>query len=167
MSEFEPRPISRDAIPAALEKAERYRLLNEPHEAISICRDVLRAHPDHQVALVTLILALSDRFGRATSADPDEARTLAARLEDDYRRAYYTGIVCERRAKALLRGSVPGAASTAHDWLRMAMEWYEKAEPLRPEGNDDPILRWNACVRLMRDRELGPRPEDAYEQPIE
>lgn len=167
MSEFEPRSISPDAIPAALEKAERYRLLNEPSEAVSICRDILRADPDHQRALVTLILALSDRFGRHAGAEPDEARSLARRLEDEYERAYYTGIVCERRAKALLRGRVRGADSTAHDWLRMAMRWYEEAEPLRPEGNDDPILRWNACARLLRDRELGPRPEDAIEQPIE
>ena len=34
---FELKPLSREAIPRALEKAERYRLLNEPAEAESIC----------------------------------------------------------------------------------------------------------------------------------
>ena len=39
---FELKPLSREAIPAALEKAMRYRLLNEPGAAESICHDVLR-----------------------------------------------------------------------------------------------------------------------------
>ena len=47
------------------------------------------------------------------------------------------------------------------------MAAYEQAEALRPTGNDDAILRWNACARLLRDRELGPRPEDLLEHPIE
>ena len=38
-------------MPAALEKALRYRLLNEPVEAESICRDVLEVDPDNQAAL--------------------------------------------------------------------------------------------------------------------
>ena len=38
---FELERISIDAVPAALEKAERYRLLNEPLMAESICLDVL------------------------------------------------------------------------------------------------------------------------------
>ena len=43
-------PISPDAVPAALEKAEHYRLLNEPEEAESICVDVLEVEPDDQQA---------------------------------------------------------------------------------------------------------------------
>ena len=50
------KPISTAAVPAALEKALRYRLLNEPAEAESICRDVLLADPGNQEALVTLVL---------------------------------------------------------------------------------------------------------------
>ena len=42
---FDLKPLSKDAIPAALAKAERYRLLNEPGEAESICLDVLRIDP--------------------------------------------------------------------------------------------------------------------------
>ena len=45
-----------------LEKALRYRLLNEPLEAESICLDVLQAEPANQEALVTLVLARTDLF---------------------------------------------------------------------------------------------------------
>ena len=65
---FEPKPISRDAIPAALAKAERYRLLNEPGEAESICLDILQIEPANQEAIVTLLLHL--RVGNV--ADPRE-----------------------------------------------------------------------------------------------
>jgi len=44
--------LHKDAIPAALEKAERYRLLNEPGEAESICLDILAVDPDNQRALI-------------------------------------------------------------------------------------------------------------------
>jgi hypothetical protein len=33
--------------------------------------------------------------------------------------------------------------------LTQAMKNFEQAEGLRPAGNDDSILRYNACVRLM------------------
>jgi hypothetical protein len=43
----------------------------------------------------------------------------------------------------------------AHDWLQEAMRLYERAETMRPSGNDDAILRWNACARvLMRNPHL-------------
>jgi hypothetical protein len=29
------------------------------------------------------------------------------------------------------------------------MSWYEKAEAQRPAGNDEAILRWNTCARLL------------------
>ena len=48
---FELKLLSTGAIPAALAQAERYRLLNEPGEAESICLDVLRVDPEHQDAL--------------------------------------------------------------------------------------------------------------------
>ena len=65
---FELKPLSTEAIPAALEKAERYRLLNEPGEAESICLDVLKADPENQQALITLV-ARGDRsfWQRATA----------------------------------------------------------------------------------------------------
>ena len=45
---FEFKRITPEAVPAALSKAERYRLLNEPREAESICRDVLLVDPENQ-----------------------------------------------------------------------------------------------------------------------
>lgn len=159
------KPISSEAIPHALEKVERYRLLNEPAEAESICRDVLRAEPGNQRALVMLLLTLTDQFGRGVGVN--EARTVLERIEGDYEQAYYSGIISERQGKALLRTGTPGSESAAHHWIQEAMAAYERAEALRPPGNDDAILRWNACTRLLRDRELGPRPEDLLEHPIE
>ena len=164
MTDF--KPISRDAIPHALEKVERYRLLNEPAEAESICRDVLRADPGNARALVMLLLTLTDQFGSGR-AGVNEAREIVARLEGDYERAYYEGIVCERQGKALLRDRAPGSESGTYGWIQEAMRAYERAEAIRPAGNDDAILRWNACARILRDHRLGPRSEDKIEQPIE
>lgn len=153
---FELKPISPDAIPAALVKAERYRFLNEPREAESICRDILRIDPKHQGAVVTLLLAVTDQFGRGFELTLKDARAVLPHLRDEYDRGYYAGVICERWAKALLARGVPG-----YDWFREAMVWYEKAEPLSPEGNDDAILRWNTCARIiMRHDQLRPKPDE-------
>lgn len=163
---FELKPISPDAISEALAKVERYRLLNEPWQAESICHDVLRIDPENQHALVMLLLTLTDQFGKGIK--PSAARELLPRLAGDYERAYYAGIVAERWAEALLRQGSPGAGFTAYQSLREAMEQYERAEALRPSGNDDAILRWNTCARiLMRNRELRPRGEEAFEPAFE
>jgi hypothetical protein len=82
-------------------------------------------------------------------------------LQGEYERAYYAGIICERKARALLKQGLPGAAFTAYDWLREAMNWYEQAEAIRPPGNDDATLRWNACARTIRDRRLVPQSEES------
>jgi len=39
------KPLEKLAIPAAIEKAKHYRLLNESSAAESICRDILRVEP--------------------------------------------------------------------------------------------------------------------------
>lgn len=163
---FEPKPISREAVPAALQKAERYRLLNDPLAAESICQDALGADPDNQQAVVTFILALTDQFAAGHAAELEHrARELLPRIRDEYRRAYYEGVVWERRAKAYLRGGTPGAGEAAYDWLRRAMELYERAEALRPAGNDEAILRWNTCARILAhdEQHLRPRMEERYE----
>ena len=154
--EFELKAVSPEAVARALAKAERYRLLNEPGEAESICRDVLQVEPDNQEALTTLLLALTEQFHDDASMAGDTFATVG-RLRDEYERAYYTGIIAERRAKARLRHGAPGCGPQAYEWLRDAMTWYEKAEAIRPAGNDDARLRWNACARLiMRNRHLVP-----------
>ena len=146
---MELKPISREGIPAAIQKAERYRLLNDSSAAESICLDVLEVDPEHQQALVILILAISDQFVDELSEGVQRARAMLPRLRDEYKRAYYAGIICERRAKAQLHHGTLGSAAVATDWFREALSWYEKAEAMRPAGNDESILRWNTCVRML------------------
>jgi hypothetical protein len=153
------KPIHKEAIPRSLDKAELYRLLNEPEQAESICRDILRIDAENQTALITLVLALTDQFDKGLPVD--RAREYLSRLHGEYERAYYAGIICERKGRAVLHQALPGAEFAAYDWLRDAMSWYEKAESLRPPGNDDATLRWNACVRTIRDRNLVPRSEES------
>jgi hypothetical protein len=162
------KPLSAAAVPAALDKAKHYRLLNEPAQAESICRDVLALDPGNQDAQVTLVLALTDQFDGGLSEALPAARDAAARLLDAYRRAYYSGIVCERCAGAHLRRGGPAAGAIAWDWLTQALAWYEQAEPLRPPGNDDVILRWNSCVRtLERHPEMQPPAPETFQPLLE
>jgi hypothetical protein len=159
---FDLKPLSKAALPAALEKAERYRLLNEPGEAVSICEDVLAVEPGHQQAMIVLLLALTDQLVDEPAA-AGKAQQVARGLRDEYERVYYTGIIAERSAKAhLRRGGV--SPEGIYEWLADAMECYQRAEALRPAGNDDAILRWNACARLLKQHPnlspaRGERPE--------
>jgi hypothetical protein len=158
---FELKPLSKDAIAGALAKAERYRLLNEAEEAESICLDVLAIDPANQQALTMLILAITDQFRDDVSGNVARAQALLPALSDAYSRAYFSGIILERRAKAGLhqRGLEPRIG--LYEWLTAAMHEYEQAAAVRPAGNDDAILRWNACARtLMRYPHLQPAPEE-------
>jgi tetratricopeptide (TPR) repeat protein len=157
---FELKRLSLEAVPAALERALRYRLLNEPAEAESICHDVLEIDPENQEALVMLLLAITDRLGKGYSVGVTEAQDVLVRLRDEYERAYYTGIVCERRGKAQLRQGYPGAGHDAYEFMREAMTWFEKAEALRPPKNDDALLHWNTCARIIMRNQLAPRVEE-------
>ena len=157
---FELKKLSRAGIPGALEKVERYRLLNEPREAESICRDVLEADPDNQHARVSLILSLTDRFRAEGGPSPADVLALIPKLETDYARAYYTGIVHERVAKARLARGNPGSGSIAYGALRSAMECYDRAHELSEHGDDSALLRWNTCARLLNATpSLAPAPE--------
>ena len=134
---FELKLLSTDAIPAALEKALRYRLLNDPAEAERFVTMCLRIDPENQQALVILLLAMTDRFGKGYAVGVTQAQEVLSHLHDEYERAYYAGIICERRAKAQLSQGHPGSGHDAYELLREAMTWYEKAETLRPAKNDD------------------------------
>jgi len=163
---YDLKPISHGGIPEALAKAERYRLLNEPWQAESICLDVLHVEPEHQQARIILLLSLTDQFGKGVSTA--RARETLTHLTSEYDRAYYGGIIHERWAEALLRQGSPGAGFTAYQSLREAMECYERAETSRPPDNDDSILRWNTCARiLMRNPELRPRGEEEFEPALD
>ncbi len=154
---FELKPLSEEAVPAALEKAKHYRLLNEPGAAESICLDILQIDADNQEALVTLVLAMSDRFARDYAVGDSQIQDYLSRISDDYERVYYTGIIYERRAKAVLSKSIHGSESIAFEFFRQAMNWFERAEAIRPAGNDDAILRWNGCARIVMRNKLEPR----------
>ncbi|HUF65182.1 MAG TPA: hypothetical protein VMM17_04325 [Gemmatimonadaceae bacterium] len=165
---MELKPIAPEAIPRALQKAERYRLLEQPWAAESICLDVLVVEPDNQEALVSLVLAISDQLGDSPAETLRRARDLLPRIRDAYQREYYTGILAERRALVELRHGTHGSGANAYEWIREAMAAYERAEQLEPPDTDDATLRWNTCVRLLNTRrELSPRPEPAYEPALE
>ena len=142
--------LTEEGVPAALEKADQYRRLNEPWAAESICLDILDVEPGHQKALRTLILALSDQLGTSDGA-LGRARERLAEVTSPYERAYYGGILWERLAKSRLDSRSPRAWHMAAGELEQAMACYERAEAIRPPGDDDAILRWNTCARLLND----------------
>ena len=149
---FELRSLSGDAIPAAQKKAVRYRLLNEPRLAESICKDILAVEPDNQNAVTTLILAMSDQFG-AGGARLNEALSLISKLGGEFEQAYYRGLLFERRGMAQLAITTPASGHVAYDWFRQAMEQFDRAESISPPENDDALLRWNTCARVINENE--------------
>jgi len=154
--QFELKSISVESIPEALAKVERYRLLNEPALAESICLDILAIVPDHQQALISLLLARTDQFHLHVHAKA--AQEIVPQLKGDYEQAYYAGIIWERLGNARIRQG-HGGASTYHA-LREAMDYYERAMNFAAPGNDDAILRWNTCARIiMQNPDIKPLPE--------
>lgn len=165
---FDLKPISRDAIPRAIQKAERYRLLNQSWAAESICLDILEVDPDNQQVLTMLVLALTDIQGGVAESGVRRAREFLTRIRDDYQRTYYEGMIAERRGQVLLAQGGMGSGGMAYESLREAMELYETAEGIRPPGNDDALLRWNTCARVLKaNRHLAPSSDTHYEPVLE
>jgi len=165
---YQLKAISKDAIPEATAKADWYRLLNEPGEAESICRDVLAVDPADQTALRLLGLAITDQFRGAPSDRRSEAEAVFQRLAEPYERTYYTGIARERYAKAQLAAGRP--PHTLVVLFEDALSWFERAEQIRPAGNDEAILRWNRCARMLNslagsDREHEPAAFEPTDSP--
>jgi hypothetical protein len=156
---FELKRIDPDAIPRAMEKVKLYRALNEPEEAESICLDILAIEPDHEQARIMLLMSLTDQFHHCNADCFARAQAVLNEIADEYDRTYYAGLVCERRASALLDRGGAGSGRSAYAWLHQAMEWYEKAEAIRPASNDDSILRWNTCARIIMKHALEPTVE--------
>src|SRR5271155_191010 len=165
--EYELKRISQAGIPEAISKVELYRGLNEPEEAESICRDILIVEPEHQLVLRLLGLSLTDQFTGVGTDRDREAEDIFQHLIDPYERLYYTGIVYERRAKAQLRAGQP--ANSLLPLFEQALRFFAEAETIRPEGNDDAILRWNRCARLLQTitylSEQESVPFDAFDSP--
>jgi hypothetical protein len=153
--------ISAASIPEALKKADRYRLLGEPDEAESVCLDILQVDPGNQEALISLILALSDQFKSERRPRVEVAQRYVAALTDEYQRRYYRAVVLERDAMAQFGRDTPPVIV----FLRFceAMDAYEAAAAVQPPGEDSPALRWNACLRAIRRRQLKPGLEETYE----
>lgn len=144
------KTLKPEAVPSAIEMAKRYRLLSEPHEAESICLDILTVVPGHQEALITLLLALTDKFVEDGLKPAFEAALEAVgRLSDAYCKSYYTGIVYERRAKYHLKQEGPGAGAVAYDWFIKALKAYGEALSGCDPDNQDAVLRWNSCARII------------------
>jgi len=164
---FQLKSISKEGISLALQKAERYRLLNEPTLAESICLDILDIEPDNQQAIITMLLAITDQFGKHGSGDVHKARQLLHKISNEYDRHYYSGIICEREGLANLNQGMHAGYAAVYEWLTEAMDHFERAEAIRPAGNDDAILRWNTCARLIMDNQLKPMYEQYGELPLE
>jgi hypothetical protein len=141
--------LSPEAISGALAKAEHYRFLNQPWQAESICRDVLAIDPRNQGALILLVLSLTDQFDQGISTK--EAIQIVGILQSEYQQAYYFGIIHEREAIVLFRRHLShGSGREVSKLFRDAMEWYRRAQAIRPANNDDAVLRWNACLRFLQ-----------------
>ncbi len=157
---FDLKPISKDAIPKAIDRAKKYRLLNEPWHAESICWDVYIADPENQQNLIILLLSITDQF-RSTkhSKNLTDAMSIIDRLKDNYQKDYAKGLVYERLASAAIHRGGPRSGYIAYYHLLDAMEWYEKSENSHPEKNEESKLRWNTCARMIKEFRLKPSPE--------
>lgn len=160
------KPISKHAIPAALEKARHYRLLNQPWQAESICRDILRTDPENQKVIYTIILAITDQFEGKLKRSLSKALELVKKLTDEYEAEYCTGLIYERQATAALNRQTPRAGYIAHDYLIRAMQHYENAEKLRPATNEESVLRWNSCHRFINRHNLKSSPDESGFEPM-
>ena len=70
---------------------------------------------------------MTDRFSKGYGVSDTQAKQLLARIKGEYERAYYAGILAERRAKAKLAQGHPGAGHYAYHELCEAMRQFEKA----------------------------------------
>ena len=150
------RDIHKDAIVSALAKAKQYRSLLEPESAASICLDILKIDPEHQEATIIYILSLTDQLHQAENQSQIKSiQTAINKLDSEYERLYYTGIINERRARFLLHQ--PMSRSFAYGYFEEAIEAFDKAEKLSKDDNSDAILRHNSCVRTILKEKLTPR----------
>lgn len=144
------KTITVEAVPTALEKAQQYRRLNEPNDAESICLDILAVMPNHQEALKTLLLALTDKFATfGVSPSFEQAKEIVDKLDTSHCKAYYSGIIFERRGKFHLRQGGPGSGTVAYQWLVKAMDAFNAAITECDTKNQEAVLRWNSCARII------------------
>ena len=154
------KEISIEGVSAALERAQTYRYLNDPEQAESICLDIIHLQPDNQDANRLLLLAETDQFGGTNHEALNNAKEALSKLTDPYQQAYYGGLISERYARWMLRGRGQRSHFVAHEAVQDALAQYERALELKPEGNDEVILRWNTCQRMIKRYRLIPPDDD-------
>lgn len=145
--ELKLKTISKESIPHAIAKAELYRNLHEPEESESICHDILAVDPENQLAIRLLGLAITDEFTGDITDRYAEAEKMFRQLTDAYELEYYIGLLLERRAKAQMRAGRPAHSITV--LFHEAMLHFEAAEKMSLPDNNDAMLRWNRCARLL------------------
>ncbi len=143
----QPFPISKELVGRALKRAEHYRLLNEPAQAESICRDIVAVDPEHEKAWVCLLLSLTDQFPVDMSDALAQAKLALAQIKDVYLQAYYQGMLHERWGRANWQHGRGSQAVSS--WIRQAMQSYQQAMEMAPADDPDPTLRWNTCARML------------------
>lgn len=147
------KPLKPEAISAALDKAKRYRLLNEPDDAESICLDILACQPGHQEALINLLLALTDKFPHSGVVPAfEQAQEIVPKLDSSYSKSYYKGVIFERRAKYHLKQGGPGAGTAAYEWFVKAMNAFSEALSADDPKSQEAVLRWNCCARILNNQ---------------
>jgi hypothetical protein len=133
--------------------------LLEPEMAESICLDILNINADNQHALIIYILALSDQLHHPDKqAQIKVIQQAIEKLESEYQRHYYAGLLNERQALFLL--SQPMSRSFAYDYFVEAFDHYKQAQTLSPENNDEAILRRNSCIRTIQKEKLRARQDN-------
>ena len=148
---FTLKTLNMESIASALQKAEWYRMRNEHREAESICLDILQTEPGNQEASIMLLLAYTDNFKTALYPAFDNAVKVLETLGDAYSKAYYRGIIYERRAKIFLDRQRPVSDDMVRYWLKKAMAEYERALEIEINGSPDAALRWNTCARILNE----------------
>ena len=101
--------------------------------------DILAVEPENQEALRELIGAIAQQVGSGVGGDVSETARLIGELKSEFDRAYYSGIVQERRAKELLAHGTLGVGPAVYDLLVKAMDHYESAQAVSAPGNDSAI----------------------------
>ena len=149
--------INKSSLPSVIAKAKQYRSLLEPDLAISICLDVFAVDQNNQEALVIYILSLTDLYSHDVKVDQEKILSAINRLNSDFERNYYIGLMHERKARSYLNKHM--SRSFAFEGLQNAMEYYELAEKLQPEDICDANLRYNSCLRTIEKEKLTPRQE--------
>ena len=79
--------------------------------------------------------------------DVRQAEEVLERIQGAYEKTYYGGVIAERWGKALLRRGTH--LEGASGWFQKAMAAFESADALSSAENDEALLHWNACARLM------------------